>query len=1674
MSAMYKQYVDMLKEETLQSTQSMENWLRYIDGASRNYKYGFSEQLLINNQKPDATAIADYETWRDKLGRVIKTGTAMYLPVNVGGKLTVKNYFDVADTIVTKNSLPIPQWGYSSEHEQSVREGLLNQYGLPGVLPEGGDLGEILDLTYDGLFTKYFNENVEAINSALEGSGLFTADMYADEKYMQQQIFETAVYASTALITNKRLGIRSEYNDILVGFIEPNLHFFNTEDSINALGNAASSLSEEYLRTIEVAVKSYDKEQQKIKERELNEQGVHSGSDKQHGLLRAADQAGVRGNDRADASGRYDTQQVGIQRPVVRDGLDGQKRPNNQDAISQHSNGRGIATVDTLGHSTDGLLEETQEIHGGANGNSRPTQTLPGDRGTGRNTEEINDGSLSQEPDQQSHGAGQGRGPDSMGRQNEQLSGESTRNNQQRPDLRINREESSETPVEASIDMGAFSMQKIPPMFVIDWDEAQNDFDLNLYEDGDMVAYNKDGVSFKVGKVGEYNFITSTTSITPVGDILGDIAIPDFVREQMRAYRNGDITADQVRAETLQRLEMYKPQPEVEISQQESEVLAEETPREYPVGVSHSPLLKGWYDAFEQDEELTYNLARGFNKMLSDGLTITSQDQFEAAFEKMSAPILQQSKLTDAAFKVLGNKNVTITGQQSIGYGSLGNGTTFWDRLNENPETRDYYSLAHISEEGEISWRVADDYFPDEHQDYFKGQIENYADSIKHVQITLQQQEPAEVKIGDVLLMQNKQWLVEAINSDFSIKLKNVDPSDTQAGQIFMGRWREKLDEIGFSIVIPQSQNTGSVGFAKTLTRPTKKQVVNDMQLSLDSFEEIDTPNNSAPIQTSLQGTPIWQDYQTIASQHSNHVLFYRLGDFYEVLGDNAPNLSETLNVSLTSRDVGLEERAPMFGVPQHTLENYLAILADKGIDVVVRHGQGEIEVKPAPQKEMAIQHPSGATEKVVQTLSPLGNNENDLLPNVDKLLSEGNTDYYLLHFPEGNKNIAELSRDTLSLITEATDNYVICADVLALSEEQMKLKSGFLTFRKMPRDWNLLPKAAQVKMREMRPDIEQQWRDDNKTLHSLINLDHETLNSHDGHQDCQIQAFLGDKQAGDRIGVVNYSVLDGKPLIVNIEVDEHYRREGIATSMISYLANQFPNANIGWGALTDDGAALKESINNAVNTIMIAEPPQGEPFDWTKTVDEIAKDTANYIEPFVVIEFMEGGLDRAFNRMDRLTFREADVKFKEIERAFRSNVENMGYDKTFGAVLYKENPEDTELSVYGFRYDVGDYDEERSGLYNHINNYWCYIEEAKTAKPDAYSHVSDESIANAKKMLGVLADYVDVVHIYKPQVPNRTPQIGDEVYHGGVLHRLDGIDGIMIKLYNLETNNVAAMITTKERFFEGLQEDERNRHLFFQNVQSDLPVIHNADTTKSRVDKLNEAVSGIVGRVQPLPKFPTLEAVEAELDRKIGLMADSPDFEKIKEAVGYWKNWRTMSHRVGIATNVLVNQINEFDDAQAVEWFAKIPWDNWREALDIGDFELLSHNIRHTDNKQEKEEISAAKNFRLDNIDYESISAGGAKSKFKRNIEAIRTLQAIEADGRRATLEEQEILAHYVGWGGVADAFNARNEQWSAEHNELKELLTHDEYNAARASVLTAYYTEPTIMNAMWDKVEN
>ena len=122
-------------------------------------------------------------------------------------------------------------------------------------------------------------------------------------------------------------------------------------------------------------------------------------------------------------------------------------------------------------------------------------------------------------------------------------------------------------------------------------------------------------------------------------------------------------------------------------------------------------------------------------------------------------------------------------------------------------------------------------------------------------------------------------------------------------------------------------------------------------------------------------------------------------------------------------------------------------------------------------------------------------------------------------------------------------------------------------------------------------------------------------------------------------------------------------------------------------------------------------------------------------------------------------------------------------------------------------------------------------------------------------------------------------------------------------------------------------------------------------------------------------------------------------------------------------------------------------------------------------ESQEQEKAVLEPHNFRIQDND---LGAGGPKAKYKANMEAIHLLQTLEKEERLATPEEQEILSRYVGWGGIPQAFEESNSSWANEYLELKNTLSSEEYSAARASTLNAFYTSPTVIRSMYEVLEN
>ena len=251
---------------------------------------------------------------------------------------------------------------------------------------------------------------------------------------------------------------------------------------------------------------------------------------------------------------------------------------------------------------------------------------------------------------------------------------------------------------------------------------------------------------------------------------------------------------------------------------------------------------------------------------------------------------------------------------------------------------------------------------------------------------------------------------------------------------------------------------------------------------------------------------------------------------------------------------------------------------------------------------------------------------------------------------------------------------------------------------------------------------------------------------------------------------------------------------------------------------------------------------------------------------------------------------------------------------------------------------------------------------------------------------------------------------------------------------------------------------------------------------TTQRVDKML-AQAEAIAKESEVPEYERF-SVRKVVDGKMPLFAiwDDlyDDYYETNHAVPQFSNEKQ-------AESYLENLKKEVADREAAEWLkvehAKFladkdepePSDEELDELPIstvidGEVQTFPDAAALDKAVNAEPESEPVGNFHITD---EHLGEGGAKQKYARNIEAIKTLFQLEQEHRGATAEEQQVLSQYVGWGGLADAFDPGKDSWAKEYTELKGLLSEDEYAAARSSTLNAHYTSPTVIRGIYDAVE-
>ena len=251
--------------------------------------------------------------------------------------------------------------------------------------------------------------------------------------------------------------------------------------------------------------------------------------------------------------------------------------------------------------------------------------------------------------------------------------------------------------------------------------------------------------------------------------------------------------------------------------------------------------------------------------------------------------------------------------------------------------------------------------------------------------------------------------------------------------------------------------------------------------------------------------------------------------------------------------------------------------------------------------------------------------------------------------------------------------------------------------------------------------------------------------------------------------------------------------------------------------------------------------------------------------------------------------------------------------------------------------------------------------------------------------------------------------------------------------------NNVAAMVEQhlRDNAYLSIREKE-----MWQEIKAERAAEENPEPYKIEVgDRFRNKATGVISEVVSLSGALPYYTDDCTVKRLSGAF-------EITENISYDKLLGSLYEYIGKAEPEKELPVTDINDTTA---------ENIEEAP-----EEPEHTAETDKSVTEKNE-----NFTITD---DTLGEGGVKTKYRANVEAIKTLKAIESENRPATAEEKEKLSKYVGWGALAQAFDKNSEKWSAEYKELSELLTPEEYRQARASVNDAFYTSPTVIEGIYE----
>ena len=1626
-------YAEQAERTARQITGSHLAWTAFLTTAARLYKYPYNEQLMIYMQRPEATACAEYDFWNEKMGRYVRRGSTGIALIDASGyKPRLKYVFDVSDTGGKENARRVNLWELKDAHTDSVSAMLERNYSVSGK----NGLAEQFESVASQLAAEYWRDHSRDILGIV-------ADSYLEEydDYNIEVAFKNAAVVSITYSLMSRCGMQPEEHFEHEDFFS--IFDFNTPRTVAALGTAVSEINEQVLRQIEVTIRNYEREHS------AERTAAHGEQFDLHEERRLPDS---RPEDRgAGAAPR----QVRADAPEV---------PEGASSHSLEPDDLGGDSVSAPAGDRAGSAEPLRADDAGAGGGGR------------------SDGSAES---QRSH---------EMGGLDEHLQGAGRGDHPQRADLRITEHPArggqlSFFPTEAEQITAIEEAESAQTPFAFSVSQAQLDHVLRLggnEDDTRMViaaAFQKQKPTEDIAALLQNTFHGGNGFKTPEGELSAWYAVDGIHIAPGRSaeyVRSAQVIAWQDAAARISELMdsgAYASNVELaEAGQHERMQLAQAL----------------WYLKHDLSDEAR---EQGYLSCMDTLRGGGFPDETERLAER----------LTDSSFRD------TLSGEFAQFYAAHEQDRSLlrfhyhkldqiWQSLRELPLPRRDFS-SEMTAVPELARFITED------------EIDHALDRGSGVE-------------------GGKGRIYEYFTADHTGKKKAAFLKDEYgvggrshavSGASHSG---ENHDSRGITLKKADCANV-ELSWTKVAARI-------DSLIQKDRFLSPREKERYAQLQREKEAerelpTQAQTDYNSIKEAHPDDIVLFQVGDFFEMYGEDAKQAATLLALNLTTRAIPGAGRVAMCGVPAHNLENYVEELRDK-YDVTIAAApdfRGERRVYTLRsvdhEAEAAIDAYEAefgadgtrvfrdpAAEKAQPTVQELferyrlsvGNalskdeaflnacrnsdRENAYLEGaaaIRRIVTEsGDLQLTRLYFdmPAFHNRLHQELLDELypTLATTVTPSpyKVTQADIdAALQSWNGRIESKHAVVRYMKahaRDRDTAAwlaaeygvddssKPLQISVGNSEP-VTLSWAKVQRRIAQLIQSDNfyteQEQDNFDNIDPIAIREALAER------GIVGGRIVDAEanrnsPFIrqVMADVERIAAQEAQAAHMDSpdrFSIRLHPNEG-GITGIWD--SALARFYEEGRQVLRFAE--QSNAIDYLSSIQR-----SRGMEPDAPV--FTTPLGNAYRVGDGFSSTAAEQR-ETLMVVERVDEDNVWY--TLPSV-----PEQETVSV------------DRTVFERYLDTGYFFA--AEQTQP-----VKEITAENEQENMIFRVPYA----------------VGDTVYLDNTPFEITEVGALNVQLRDPALRYPVFRAESRENFEQLLRRDERNAamtdFLPARNRNDDLrnllmngiltPDIRDEVRELFRQGEGNAAIGAYLSNIFAASDADTMtledgsaadfitsrSGFQAQIHGEKGIHAlglSWPDAAPVLRAA-FLEEAQAQGRTQAQAEQTISVQEQEVSQPEQTPPEAAKPeqpqFTTETVAFYPGEknhlpFDIEIQTIRTTEPEPPAPQKPPAENFCITD---DNLGIGGAKAKFWANMAAINLLKELEFEGLQASPEQQEVLSRYVGWGGLADAFDESKDNWKDEFAELYTALSPEEYAAARASTLNAHYTSPTVIKAIYEAV--